>query len=488
MTTPREIASPLARRRPISPRVLQVATWGAVALLAALALAKLPTSFERLTTWSKWGATDLHLRFDETRAWFMGFWLRGAVYPPASQTLLWPAVGWLPFPRVRFLWAALSFGSLAWLSWICARECGLRSTAGKAASALLPLAASSTASAVGIGQIVPLFLPLVSTAVLWMARGSSRWADSVGAAVLFTVASVKPTLFAPFAWLVLLLPRSFRPALLSGTFYVALTMVALAAMRPVGKNWTLAQRIASELSRKTQWATSAAPPASKATKPPRVGAGAKAQVGAGPKAAAAPKTAARPGAGASPQVAARPKVGGRPAPSSDYRTRFGGGYGNLQNMSQDAGMVGLQNFVLPIASVLACGAWLFRRRRTDPWILLGVCAIAARMGWYHRFYDDMLLVLPVIALIRILGSRGTPGGAVDRTARIAAILLAATLAHLLAPGVVHGRIGPWMDTAAAWVWFADLLFLANVASSLGPACPEGADSSIAGRLAATGIA
>ena len=147
---------------------------------------------------------------------------------------------------------------------------------------------------------------------------------------------------------------------------------------------------------------------------------------------------------------------------ANFRVNFGGGYGNLQNMSQEAGLVGLENFVLPVASVLACGAWLLRHRRTDPWILLGVCALAARLGWYHRFYDDMLLVFPVIALVRIFASGSEPGGADPRTSRTAAVLLALTLAHLLAPGRIHLHMGALMDAAAAWIWLADLVFLAAV--------------------------
>jgi len=388
---------PAARR--VLARAPDAPAWGFAALLAVLAVVKLSKGFELLLSRES-GAVDLHLRFDETRAWFDGFWIRGAVYPPASQTLLWPAVGWLPFEAARGLWALLTLGCLAWLSWLCTRECGLRSTGARLACALMPLAASATSSAVGIGQIVPLFLPLVATAVLWMARGPSRWADSTGAAILFTIASVKPTLFAPFAWLVLLLPRSYRPALLSGGLYAILTLVALAALRPGSSGATgLDDHVAGG----TRWATKA------------------------------------------------------------NAEGFTGGYGNLQNMSQDAGLAGLENFVLPIASALACGAWLLVHRRTDPWILMGVCALAARLGWYHRVYDDMLLVLPAIALVRVFASCGRPGGADERTARIAAILLAATVAHLLFPGSATAFFLDLPHAVAPFVWLCDLLFLAKVA-------------------------
>jgi len=407
--------------RAIPRRNLEALAWGLAALFAILALVKLSAGFERLLLVDGDGAVDLKLRFDETRAWFAGYWLRGAVYPPASQAILWPVVGWLPFDAVRGFWAALSLASLGWLSWICARECGLRSTAGRIACALLPLAATATGSAVGIGQIVPIFLPVVVTSVLWMARGRSGWLDATCSAVLFTIASVKPTLFAPFAWLVLLLPRSRRPALLSGALYVALTLVALSALRdgPArGGGGTIGGVVANGIEQRMTWATTVR----------RI--------------------------------------------DDDKTTLFGGGYGNLQNMSYSAGMVGLQNFVLPIASVLACGLWLLRHRRTDPWIMLAVCALAARLGWYHRVYDDMLLVLPAIAFVRILASHGTPDGADGPTARTAAILLAATLAPLLSPGTLADLLLHVPRLLGPWIWLADLLFLGRVAPAFDRAEPR----------------
>ncbi|MFM7737534.1 MAG: glycosyltransferase family 87 protein [Alphaproteobacteria bacterium] len=409
MTTP----STPARRR-LFPTNPETAAWILVGLLAVLAVVKLSNGFERLLLWPTDGAVDLKLRYDETRAWFAGWWIKGAVYPPASQTILLPIVGWLPFRDVRGLWAVLNLGCLAWLCAICARECGLRSTAGRAAFAILPLAMSSTASSVSIGQLAPVVLPLLVTAVLWMARGPSRWPDSIGSAVLFTLASVKPTLFAPFAWLVLLLPRSRRPAILSATMYALLTIVALAALKPARGSDAVVDKLVDGIQSKMNWATEAKPL------------------------------------------------------DVNKSTRFGGGYGNLQNMSETAGLVGLENFVLPVASVIACGAWAFRRRRTDPWILIAVCAFAARLGWYHRLYDDMLLLLPMVALARIAASKAARPGE-DRAALGAMLLLGATGLQLIAPSMTSALLRDILGTLAFWVWIVDLVFLANVAPLFEPA-------------------
>ena len=51
------------------------------------------------------------------------------------------------------------------------------------------------------------------------------------------------------------------------------------------------------------------------------------------------------------------------------------------------------------------GAWVYRNRRADPWSLLGVAAIIARLWTYHRMYDDLLILLALIALLRHLRKR-----------------------------------------------------------------------------------
>ena len=36
------------------------------------------------------------------------------------------------------------------------------------------------------------------------------------------------------------------------------------------------------------------------------------------------------------------------------------------------------------------GAWVYRFRRVDVWLLIGVSAVIARLWTYHRTYDDLL--------------------------------------------------------------------------------------------------
>jgi len=70
-------------------------------------------------------------------------------------------------------------------------------------------------------------------------------------------------------------------------------------------------------------------------------------------------------------------------------------------------------------------------RRAERWPLLGVIAIVARVWTYHRWYDDLLLLLPLIALFRL--TRQPETGPWTRTA--AGSLFRWIWAFLLASGV-----------------------------------------------------
>jgi len=80
----------------------------------------------------------------------------------------------------------------------------------------------------------------------------------------------------------------------------------------------------------------------------------------------------------------------------------GEGYGNLQSL-----LIWLEwpeaFFPLVLALVIALAAWVWWCRRSDVWILLAVAAIVARLWTYHRVYDDAVLLIPVIALARMVG-------------------------------------------------------------------------------------
>ncbi|MGH7792588.1 MAG: hypothetical protein ACREOB_09785, partial [Thermodesulfobacteriota bacterium] len=104
------------------------------------------------------------------------------------------------------------------------------------------------------------------------------------------------------------------------------------------------------------------------------------------------------------------------------------------------------------------GIWIYRNRRVDIWLLIGVSAIAARLWTYHRNYDDLLIMLPAIALFRIAKS----GQTADGSDIIAGGLLAVTWAFMLSPIRLlksHPPLYQFTNNLQLILWLVILLFL-----------------------------
>ncbi|MGH7960322.1 MAG: hypothetical protein ACRERD_00665, partial [Candidatus Binatia bacterium] len=132
---------------------------------------------------------------------------------------------------------------------------------------------------------------------------------------------------------------------------------------------------------------------------------------------------------------------------------------------RDAG--GLAPFRLPAwnlpASLLVLGAlgvWIYYHRRVDFWLLLGVTALVALFWAYHGWYDDLLMLLPIVALFRI----AKQSASTDRGGVVAGALLALTLLTTLAPGGSYLLPQPWnilYGTGQIIVWTMVFIFLLN---------------------------
>jgi hypothetical protein len=85
----------------------------------------------------------------------------------------------------------------------------------------------------------------------------------------------------------------------------------------------------------------------------------------------------------------------------------GQGYGHIQNWLAQAGARGA---FLPVAAglLVLTGAWVWWRRRQDTWILTGICAVVARIWTYHRVYDDAILLIALVAVVRALSGAARP--------------------------------------------------------------------------------
>jgi hypothetical protein len=136
------------------------------------------------------------------------------------------------------------------------------------------------------------------------------------------------------------------------------------------------------------------------------------------------------------------------------------GKGNVANLHVWLGSLGLNEWIFPtsLALLLALGLWSYRYRHIDIWILMGVTAYVARFWTYHRWYDDALILLPMVTLFRI--AKGGPSGHADDV--IAGILLGVTLLLMLAPGGLFLLPAPWNTVyvfGQVIVWIVTLVFL-----------------------------
>jgi hypothetical protein len=122
--------------------------------------------------------------------------------------------------------------------------------------------------------------------------------------------------------------------------------------------------------------------------------------------------------------------------------------------------LGLAQFYLPLALgvLAAAGLWVYLHRDGDYWILIGVTAMVARLWIYHGWYDDLLLLLPMIALYRIAKS----GPAQDASDVAAGVLFAGLLVVSIAPGGLYLIPAPFDAIFVAvqlTIWLAVFVFL-----------------------------
>ncbi|MBN2490840.1 MAG: DUF2029 domain-containing protein [Planctomycetes bacterium] len=356
----------------------------AAIILATIAALKLGTEFHRLVLDpGVLGAIDLKMRHQEIQGWFSGDPLyetvQTAVYPPASHAILWPLLGWLTWPQARWLWAAVTLVLLGWLVRLVVREAGARSRIERLLAALMLLSMNASGVCIGNGQLSLAILPLIVAAVLLLHRSPASFRTDLAAAALVLVSLVKPSLTAPFFWLVWLMPGRLRPAILVAAGYVALTLIAgafqEARLLELLRGWAQVSQVDC------------------------------------------------------------PSCG-----SADLHMLLSA--------------LGLEAWTFPasLLMLLALGAWIVLHRRVDIWVLLGVTALAARFWTYHGTYDDVMVVLPMVALFRAA-----------RTDRHAAVLLAVGIPAMLLPVRLHHFWpAPWpllFAVVHAATWLGMLVFL-----------------------------
>ncbi|MBP1749037.1 MAG: hypothetical protein H6Q52_1576 [Deltaproteobacteria bacterium] len=106
----------------------------------------------------------------------------------------------------------------------------------------------------------------------------------------------------------------------------------------------------------------------------------------------------------------------------------------------------------------ALGVWTWFYRSSDPLVLLGVTGIVARLWTYHRMYDDILILLPLVALYRIAKRYG----AGEKEGLIAGMFFVCGWLGLEMPGTLGRMSFPWnlpYDIGQTALWIAMLVFL-----------------------------
>lgn len=145
------------------------------------------------------------------------------------------------------------------------------------------------------------------------------------------------------------------------------------------------------------------------------------------------------------------------------------GYANLDVWLTNLGLGEWSLYASGLA-LAGLGAWIYVYRHTDRWILVGVSALVARLWMYHWSYDNVLVVLPMIALFRIAkrdwdGIWGT----------LAGTLLAINIGAMLFLASWEFGAPPW-SWIFVWghslVWTADLIFLMAMTRRQPAECPS----------------
>ncbi len=305
-------------------------------------------------------ALDLGSRYHAVELWFggHGFYQRSSsTYPPASYLLFWPFLGWLPWEAASKLWAILCALSLGVLATLCARHQPLASHSARWFAAMTMLALTATSSVIWLGQSVSLLMCALIGAA-WLLHGAvhprtlwlrtlwlrTLWLRELGAGALLLFALVKPSVAAPFLWMILWAPRD------------------------------------------------AAPPLSR-----RIGLGIGVLIGYGILTWAALHF----------QVDAGREVADWAHTVNRNNVQISEGYANLRAWLAAVGLKPLSH-PLALLVLLWLGFWTFQNRHLDRLLLLSVTALVARLWTYHNLYDDLLLAIPMLLLLQIGASRAQP--------------------------------------------------------------------------------
>ncbi|MFH1964258.1 MAG: hypothetical protein ABIJ42_01825 [Acidobacteriota bacterium] len=339
------------------------------------------------------GALDLVQRYEDIYFWFRGLPIYGVIttasYPPASYAILWPMLGWLSIPAARWLWAFIYIGALVWLCAIFSKESKADTLLERIFIILIPLSMYATGAAIGNGQLIVFILPALLTALLLMQRADYTWKTELAACCLFLFALVKPSMTAPFFWIVLFLPGRIRTAFMLIIGYAGLSLLA-ASFQEQGFFALVPGWLASS----------------------------------------------------SEAMSGHAK------------------YFSQSNIHSWFAAQGIEQWAPPLSLMILAllGIWIKLNKTADPWLVISVTAIVARLWTYHAWYDDLLIAPSIIALFRITKSNNLTGYWKEAL-RISPFI---TMLFMIAPGGLYLLPSPWKELYTGGqtvIWLAILTFL-----------------------------
>ena len=167
------------------------------------------------------GAVDLKWRHGEVHSFFAGRRVMSP-YPPASYAILWPLIGWIPDHLVRCVWAFYYIVTFSWLFYLLAKVSKADNKMEFAFICMCLLSMNAAHATVGVGQL-GLFIVAMLIAGITVIHNNKKGiiARDIVGSLLFIAALVKPTISAPFFWIVLFSGR-VQPAIFVITGYLAL--------------------------------------------------------------------------------------------------------------------------------------------------------------------------------------------------------------------------------------------------------------------------
>lgn len=361
------------------------------------------------------GAIDLKLRFREVALWFQGEPVYGvradAVYPPASYAILRPVLDHGSLPLARWLWGGLTVLALVALCRRFAAESGAQGKAARRLAMVVPLALYPVGATIGNGQ-VGLLIAVCLLLLLPLLRREERSLGQDGLiALLMLVALVKPSLAAFFFLVVLFAKGGLRPAALTVAGYGLLTWIASLPQRKGPFELLLKWKDRSQAG--SIWG-------------------------------------ARFGEGAIIDPAVQPSHLPQVAQERIAEQMERGLVIKSINLHSLVSYFGQPRYSFHASFVLLgiFAVWLFLRRGASLLTLMGVTAVVTLFAGYHAWYDHVILLLALLALLRVAWTQDS---------RPAAVLGLLLVLFLLAPGGVYALPVAWSN---AYVVGQTLVFLA----------------------------